>query len=120
MSSKKPANEYQRMVAAFGYSVAGFRWVIRHPAFRSEMLGFLLLAPVGCFLAHNGIERALLVGSLLVVLIVELLNTAVEATIDRIGPEIHPLSKAAKDVGSLAVLLSLGLVVVIWFFVLCT
>ena len=118
MSCEKPCNELQRIIAAFGYSLAGFRWVISHPAFRSELISFCIFAPLGCWLGHSGVERALLVGSLLVVLIVELLNTCIEATIDRIGAEIHPLSKAAKDVGSLAVLFSLILAALVWFFIL--
>lgn len=118
MSSGKPCNEIRRIVAAFGYSVAGLRWISTHPAFRSELIACAVMTPLAFFLGRNGVEKALLAGSLLVVLIVELLNTGIEAAIDRIGPEIHPLSKAAKDVGSSAVLLSLLLVAVVWILVL--
>jgi len=120
MSSEKPANELRRIVAAFGNSFEGLKWVIAHPAFRTELIAAGVLAPLGLILAHSGVERALLMGSLLLVLIVELLNTGIEEAINRIGREIHPLSKAAKDVGSLAVLLSIVHVVVVWFFILCT
>ena len=120
MSSEKPSNELARIRAAFGYSMAGFRWISAHPAFRTEVKLLCVLAPLGMWLGHNGLERAALVGSLLIVLIVELLNTGIEEAINRIGSEIHPHSKAAKDVGSAAVLLSLVLVGVVWFFVLLT
>lgn len=120
MSRKKPANELQRIVAAFGYSVDGFKWVSSHPAFRTEFFVSLLLVPLGLWLGHTGVERALLAGSVLLVLMVELLNTGIEAAIDRISEEIHPLSKAAKDVGSLAVLISLIHAGVVWFCILLT
>lgn len=74
----------------------------------------LVLAPVGVWLSETAIERVLLLGSLLIVLIVELLNSAVEATVDRIGPERHPLAGQAKDLGSAAVLVSLFLALLVW------
>lgn len=120
MSSEKPANEWRRILAAFGYSIEGLKWVKSHPAFRTEALIACVMAPVALLVAHGGLERAMLIGSLILVLIVELLNTGIEAAIDRVGPEIHPLSKAAKDVGSLAVLLSLIHAGVVWFFIVLT
>ena len=117
-SSEKPSSELRRIVAAFGYSIAGLRWVVSHPAFRTELIATCVMAPFAFVVGHSGVERAMLVGSLLLVLIVELLNTGIEAAIDRIGPEIHPLSKAAKDVGSSAVLLSLIHAGVVWLFIM--
>ncbi len=79
---------------------------------------FVVLAPLGIWLGQSGVERALLVGSLMLVLIVELLNSAVEALVDRIGSERHELSGVAKDLGSAAVFVALVLVVVVWSLVL--
>ena len=78
----------------------------------------VILLPLAWWLGENGVERALMIGSLLIVLIVELLNSALESAIDRIGPEHHELSGRAKDQGSAAVLLSLLLASVTWLFVL--
>ena len=104
---------------AFGWSLNGLKMALRHEeAFRQEVLLFCLLAPIGLWRGENGSERALLVGSLLLVLIVELLNTAVEAVVDRIGPEPHPLAGRAKDMGSAAVFLALLNTVVVWGLVL--
>jgi diacylglycerol kinase (ATP) len=79
---------------------------------------FVVLAPLGIWLGQTGVERALLIGSLMLVLIVELLNSAVEALVDRIGSERHELSGAAKDLGSAAVFVALMLVVVVWSLIL--
>jgi diacylglycerol kinase (ATP) len=87
-------------------------------AFRQEIVAGFVLVPLALWLGENGIERALLVGSLLVVVIVELVNSSIEATVDRIGPERHTLSGLAKDLGSAAVAVSLLLVVVVWALVL--
>ena len=78
----------------------------------------LLALPLGLWLGHNGIERALLVAPVLLILIVELLNSAIEATVDRIGLERHVLAGLAKDIGSAAVMLSFILLVVVWLLVL--
>lgn len=108
-----------RVVRAAGYSFAGLRAAIRdEAAFRQELVLFVMLAPAGAWLGRNGIERVLLIGSLLLVLIVELLNSAVEATVDRIGKEQHRLSGRAKDMGSAAVLLSLMLAMLTWALIL--
>ena len=87
-------------------------------AFRQELLLCAILVPLGLLLGNNGVERAMLVGCLLLVLIVELLNSALEAIVDRIGPEHHELSGRAKDLGSASVFLSLVGVVVTWLLVL--
>jgi diacylglycerol kinase (ATP) len=104
-----------RVARAFGYSLAGLRAAYKkESAFRQELILFLVLAPLGFWLGDNGVERALLVGSLLIVLVVEMLNSAVEATVDRIGSETNKLSGRAKDMGSAAVLLALLGVVLVW------
>ncbi len=109
----------RRIVNAFGYSMAGFRACYQHEeAFRQELILSLLLLPVGIWLGGNGVERALLVGSVLFVPIVELLNSAIEANVDRIGTERHELSKRAKDIASAAVFLSIVLALSVWALVL--
>lgn len=89
-------------------------------AFRQELLLCLVLLPVACWLGNTNIERALLVGSLLILLIVELLNTAVEVVVNRIGIERHELSGRAKDLGSAAVFMAIANTVVVWLLVLLT
>lgn len=104
-----------RLVAATGFSIAGFRSAWRgEEAFRQEVVLAVMLVPAALWLGQNMLQRALLVGSCLVVLVVELLNSAVEAVVDRIGDDPHELSGKAKDMGSAAVLLSLALVVITW------
>jgi len=108
-----------RLLKAFGNSVKGFVGVYRHEAaFRQELLLAVVLFPLGLYLGKNGIERALLVGSVLLVLLVEILNSAVEAVVDRIGLERHELSGLAKDLGSAAVFLALVMLAVTWGLVL--
>ena len=108
-----------RLVRAFGFSVAGFKAAfINEQAFRQEVYCLIVLVPLGLWWGETGVERAILVGSLLLVPIVELLNSAVEAVVDRIGTEHHELSGRAKDIGSAAVLLSSVLVCLIWLLVL--
>ena len=87
-------------------------------AFRQELLLCLALLPAACWLGRTNVERALLVGSLIVLLIVELLNSAVEATVNRIGPERHELSGLAKDLASAAVFMAIVHAVAVWFLVL--
>ena len=89
-------------------------------AFRQELLLCLVLLPVACWLGGSNVERALLAGSLLVLLIVELLNTAVEVVVNRIGIERHELSGRAKDLGSAAVSMAIANTVVVWLLVLLT
>jgi diacylglycerol kinase (ATP) len=112
----KPGNTgFRRIVNAAFFSMAGLRAAWRdEAAFRQEVLLCVVLVPAGVWLGQTAVERALLIGSCLLVLIVELLNSGVEAVVDRIGLEAHRLSGQAKDLGSAAVLLSLVLVVVIW------
>lgn len=109
----------KRLVHAFGYSMAGFRACFRHEeAFRQEVFASLVTIPLGLWLGTSGVERALLVGSWLIVPIVELLNSAVEANVDRIGLDRHELSARAKDSASAAVFLSLVFAAVVWALVL--
>lgn len=109
----------RRVWNAFHYSLSGLRAAYEcEDAFRQEVLLAIILIPLAFFLATNGIGRALMVSSVLLVLLVELLNSAVEATVDRISLENHRLAKRAKDIGSAAVLFSLINVVVVWACVL--
>ena len=118
-SSHKGKTGFRRLVDATRYSIAGLAEAARHePAFRQELLLAALLVPMGLFLGKTAVERALLVGSVLLVLVVELLNSAIEATVDRISLEDHPLAKRAKDLGSAAVMLSLLMLSVVWLLVL--
>ena len=114
MHSNKPSSEAQRLVAAFHYSVAGLRVAWTQPAFRTEVLLLPVMVPAAFLIASTGAELALLLGSLWLVIIVELLNTGIEKAIDRISGEWHELSKQAKDLGSAAVLFSLGLLATVW------
>jgi diacylglycerol kinase (ATP) len=108
-----------RILAAFFNSMKGFKASWMHEeAFRQEVYLFAVAAPLALWLGENGIEKALLLGSVLLVLIVELLNTGIEIVVDRISFERHELSGRAKDVGSAAVLLSLLLAGVVWAAVL--
>ena len=108
-----------RIIRALSCSIAGFRSAFKHEAaFRQELALFIVLTPLGYWFGDNGIERALLIGTLFIVLITELLNSAVEAAIDRISDELHPLSRRAKDIGSAAVFISLTTVVIVWALVI--
>lgn len=108
-----------RIVRAFGYSAKGFAQAWREEAaFRQEAALAIGVIPLGLYLGHNGIERALLVGPMLLILIVELLNSAIEAVVDRSGMERHRLAGMAKDMGSAAVLVSFLLLGTVWFLVL--
>jgi diacylglycerol kinase (ATP) len=108
-----------RIVNAAGYSWAGLTAAFKHEdAFRQEVYLALLLIPLALYLGETGIERALMAGAVLGVLIVELLNSAVEAAVDRISLEHHLLIKRAKDMGSAAVMIALVNVAVVWGLVL--
>jgi len=99
--------------------LAGLAAAAKHEdAFRQELILVVLLAPVALWLGNTGVERALLIGSLILVLIVELLNSAVEATVDRISFENHRLAKRAKDIGSAAVMLALVNAGVVWLLII--
>jgi diacylglycerol kinase (ATP) len=109
----------QRVINATRYSLEGLAAAARHEdAFRQELILAAVMVPLGLWLGAGGVERALLVGSVLMVLVVELLNSAVEATVDRVSLEDHQLAKRAKDIGSAAVMMSLVTVGVVWLLVL--
>ena len=109
----------RRLWNALHYSRAGLRAAyVAEDAFRQELRLAALLIPLALFLSPNGLGLALMIGSVLLVLIVELLNSAIEATVDRISLDEHPLAKRAKDVGSAAVLLALLNVLAVWACVL--
>ena len=112
----KPGNTgLRRLLRATVYSAQGVSHAWRNEAaFRQESVLAVLLVPCALWLGRTPLERALLIGVCLIVLIVELLNTAVEAVVDRHGEEHHELSGAAKDLGSAAVFFSLVLVLVVW------
>jgi diacylglycerol kinase (ATP) len=103
-----------RMWHAAGFSIAGLRAGWAEIAFRQEAIAAFILLPASFWLGRGWVETALLAGSVLIVMIVELLNTSIETVVDRIGPEWHVLSRRAKDMGSAAVLLSLVLCGGIW------
>lgn len=118
-SPHKGATGLKRLINATRYSLSGLAAAARHEeAFRQELILAAVLVPLGLWLGKNGMERALLAGSVLVVLIVELLNSAIEATVDRISLEDHLLAKRAKDIGSAAVMLSLVATALVWLLVL--
>jgi len=109
----------KRIVSAFGYSMNGLRSCWRmEAAFRQEVLASIILIPLGLYLGQGGGEKALLAGVCLFVITVEVLNSGLEAVVDRVGHEHHELSGLAKDLGSAAVLLSLLLFGMIWLLVL--
>ncbi len=100
---------------AFGYSLKGLRAALTYEeAFRLELLGVVIMMPLAIWLGQSAVEYALLIGSLLLVLIIELINSAVEAVVDRVSVEHHELSGRAKDIGSAAVMLTLINVAVVW------
>jgi diacylglycerol kinase (ATP) len=108
-----------RLSRAFLSTFRGFAAAWRHEeAFRQECLLALVVVPLGLALGESGVERALLVGPMFLVLAVELVNSAVEATVDRIGVERHPLSAIAKELGSAAVFVSFVLLFLNWVLVL--
>ncbi len=113
------AGDVGRVLRAGSYSAAGLRAALRkEAAFRQEVILFTVLAPLGAWLGQTGIERVLLIGSLLLVMIVELLNSSVEATVDRISHKHHKLSGRAKDMGSAAVTLAIVLAILTWTLIL--
>ncbi len=110
---------FSRLVKACQYSWQGLRAACRHEeAFRQELWLSFVLIPLGLWLGQTGVEKALLTGSVILLLLVEMLNSAIEAVVDRIGDEQHELSGRAKDMGSAAVAISIGLIVVVWALVL--
>jgi len=117
----KPLNNtgVRRIWRALLFSLKGLRAAFRHEAaFRQEVALALVMVPAGLWLGQSALERLLLAGSVFFLMIVELLNSAVEAVVDRIGPEQHELAGMAKDMGSAAVLLTILLIAVTWLAVL--
>lgn len=116
---KQNGRGWHRLLRASACTWAGLRaaWV-NEAAFREEALAALVFLPLGLWLGENGVERALLAGSVLAILLVELLNSAIEAVVDRIGSERHELSGRAKDLGSAAVACAIALACLVWVCVL--
>ena len=109
----------RRLINAFGYSMNGLATAFRvEDAFRQEVLLAAVLIPLALWLELSGIERAMLIASVMLVLVVELLNSAVEATVDRVSLDSHALAKRAKDIGSAAVFVALVNAAVIWALIL--
>ena len=109
----------KRLLNAFKYSVAGTLAAFKHEdAFRQEVFLSLVLIPLAIYLGETTTEQALMITSVLLIIIVELLNSSVEATVDRISVKRHKLAKRAKDIGSAAVFFSLVNASVIWFLIL--
>lgn len=117
-NSRKGKTGLRRLWNATRYSLSGLSAALSEAAFRQELLLAAITIPLGLHLGASGVERALLVGSVLLVLIVELLNSALEAAVDRISSELNILSKRAKDLGSAAVMLSILNAAAIWLLVL--
>jgi diacylglycerol kinase (ATP) len=113
-NAQKSRRGLNRLWHAFRYSVDGLRAGWSEAAFRAEVLAAIVMLPAAFWLGDNWMEIGTLAGSVLLVMIVELLNTGIEAAIDRIGPDWHAMSKQAKDMGSAAVLLSLILCGGLW------
>ena len=114
-SPYKGKTGFKRLFNALFYSLDGFRAAFKHEdAFRQEALLAMVAVPLALWLGKTGVERALMIASVLLVLIVELLNSAIEAAVDRISLEHHHLIKRAKDMGSAAVLVSLINAAVVW------
>jgi diacylglycerol kinase (ATP) len=119
MSDRNKPTGITRLIRSFGYSFQGFRFAWREEAaFRQEIALSVLVVPAGIYLGRSGVERALLVAPMLLILVVEFLNSAVEAVVDRSGTERHPLAGMAKDMGSAAVLLSFVLLGTVWLLIL--
>jgi len=114
VNPQKARSGLRRIWHAAGYSIAGLRAAWRETAFRQEVIAAMVMLPTAAWLARDWREWALLAAPVVLVLVVELLNSAVEAAIDRFGPQWHELSKNAKDMGSAAVLLSVGLCIAVW------
>jgi diacylglycerol kinase (ATP) len=118
-SPHKGKTGLKRVLNAFLYSIDGLKAAYKHEdAFRQEVLLAVLLVPAALFTPASGTGKALMIASVLLVLVVELLNSAVEAAVDRVSLDHHRLSKRAKDIGSAAVMLSLVNVAVVWALVL--
>ena len=117
-TAQKSRVGFIRIWHAAGYSLAGLRAGWNETAFRQEAVAAIVLVPLATWMAHTWVEFTLLAGSVILMMVVELLNTGIETAIDRIGPEWHPLSKRAKDLGSAAVLLTVLMAATIWILAL--
>lgn len=106
------------LIKATGYSLKGLKWAWAETAFRHELLLCAILLPLAYWLGESKIEIALLIGSVLLILVAELLNSAIEATVDRISQEHHPLSGRAKDLGSAAVFVCMIICALVWLLIL--
>ncbi len=116
---REPISVFGRLAGAVRYSLAGLKAALRHEAaFRQEVALAVVAVPLAIWLGDGGAERALLVGSWWLVLIVEVLNSAIEAVVDRVGTERHELAGRAKDLGSAAVFLSILLALTTWGLIL--
>lgn len=121
ISPHKGKTGLRRILNAFGYSLAGLRAAYKHEdAFRQELHLAIILIPLALWLPATHIGKVLMIASVLLVLIIELINSAIEATVDRISLENHDLAKRAKDIGSAAVFVSLLNVLITWILVLTT
>jgi diacylglycerol kinase (ATP) len=119
MMEKKSATGFRRVVNATGFSWRGLRAAWKNEAaFRQEVVLMIVLIPLGIWFGETGVERAMLVLPCFLVLICELANSAIEAVVDRIGPEQHVLSGTAKDIGSAMVFVSIGALIMVWALVL--
>ena len=108
----------KRLINAFGYSLSGFKVAFaKEDAFRQEVFLSIILVTVAVYISNSSIELVLLIGSTLLVPIIELLNSAIEATVDRVSLDKHPLAKRAKDIGSAAVFLSLVNLAATWLII---
>jgi len=118
-SPYKGKTGFKRLINAFSYSIAGTMAAFKHEdAFRQEVVLTIVLTPVALYFGETAIDQALMISSLLFIIIVELLNSSIEATVDRISVKHHKLAKRAKDIGSAAVFFSLINAAVIWFLLL--
>jgi diacylglycerol kinase (ATP) len=119
MTDRNKPTGLSRLIRSFGYSYQGFRLAWREEAaFRQEIGLSVVVIPAGLYFGNSGVERALLIMPMLLILVVEFLNSAVEAVVDRSGTERHPLAGMAKDMGSAAVLLSFILLGTVWLLIL--
>lgn len=117
--TKHSRKGWRRLISAFGYSMQGFKACFQlEEAFRQEVYLLIPLIPLGLWLGESPVERAMLVGSLLIVPIVEMLNSAIETNVDRVGTERNELSGRAKDIASAAVFSSIVLTIVVWALIL--
>ena len=118
-SPYKGRSGLRRILSATRNSLEGFAAAVQHEdAFRQELFVAAILVPAGLWLGKDGLERAILVAAVLFVLVVELLNSAIEATVDRISFDNHRLAKRAKDIGSAAVMLAITTALAVWLLVL--